>query len=59
MDCKSALNKISIKLLFIKLKKGMFKIDTELIKDRLSGVSFSFLTEEEIKRLSVVEVKST
>lgn len=37
----------------------MFKIDTELIKDRLSGVSFSFLTEEEIKRLSVVEVKST
>jgi DNA-directed RNA polymerase I subunit RPA1 len=37
----------------------MFKIDDTIIKDRLSGVSFSFFTEEEIKKLSVVEVKET
>jgi DNA-directed RNA polymerase I subunit RPA1 len=30
-----------------------------LIKDRISGVSFSFLTDEEIQKLSVVEVRKT
>jgi hypothetical protein len=37
----------------------MFKIDDELIKDRLAGVSFSFYTREEIKKLSVVCVSNT
>ena len=37
----------------------MFKIDENMIKDRLCGVSFQFLTEEEIQKLSVVEVRST
>jgi len=36
----------------------MFKIDTNLIKDRLAGVSFQFLTDEEIQKLSVVEVRN-
>lgn len=36
----------------------MFKIDSNLIKDRLAGVSFEFLTDEEIERLSVVEVRN-
>ena len=36
----------------------MFKIDDKLIKDRLSGVSFSFLTDDEISRLSCVEVSN-
>ena len=36
----------------------MFKIDDKLIQDRLSGVSFSFFTDEEIKKLSCVEVNN-
>lgn len=37
----------------------MFKIDSNLIQDRISGVSFSFFTDEEISKLSVVEVRKT
>jgi len=37
----------------------MFKIDSNLIQDRISGVSFSFLTDDEISKLSVVEVRKT
>jgi DNA-directed RNA polymerase beta' subunit len=36
----------------------MFKIDDQLIKDRLDGVSFSFYTREEIEKLSVVKVNN-
>jgi len=36
----------------------MFKIDDKLIQDRLSGVSFSFFTDDEIKQLSCVEVNN-
>lgn len=36
----------------------MLKIDQDLIKDRLSGVSFTFLTDEDILKLSVVECRN-
>ena len=36
----------------------MFKIDDKIIQDRLSGVSFQFLIESEIKKLSVVQVNN-
>ena len=36
----------------------MFKIDQDFIKDRLSGVSFTFMTDEDIEKLSVVTVRN-
>ena len=36
----------------------MFKIDSTLIEEHLSGVSFSFMTREEVLQLSVVQVKN-
>lgn len=34
----------------------MFKLDDELIKDRMTATSFSFYTDEEITRLSVKQI---
>jgi len=34
----------------------MFKLDTELIKDRFAAASFSFYTDSEIEKLSVKQI---
>lgn len=34
----------------------MLKLDKELIKDRFSATSYSFYTDDEIKRLSVKQI---
>ena len=34
----------------------MFRLDTELIKDRFAAASFSFYTDSEVEKLSVKQI---
>ena len=37
----------------------MFKIDSDLIEDRIGAASFAFYTDDEIKKLSVSHIFNT